>query len=311
MPSIRTLSLAAVGAALLLAPGASAQRSLDAWNLDEGLALRGYDPVAYFPEGGGVAAKGSAARSLTHEGVTYHFGSDANRSLFEKDPDRYEPAYGAWCAWAMAHDSLVDPDPEAYTILNDTLFVFVNDEKRDDWLKNVEDFLPRADQHWLDRSGFDESKRIGDLPPRDPSGYNREGGVSIEGYDPVAYFAEGGGKPTKGEKRRAFTFRGVTYRFDSQRNLERFKTNPDRYEPAYGAWCAWAMSQGSLAEVDPKSFEIRNGRLLLFYKGLFNNTREKWNDSDDQDALADRADRNWRDRSGEPPRINPVLRKRD
>jgi YHS domain-containing protein len=72
------------------------------WNLgDQRLAIEGYDAVAYFPEGGGQPKSGDAALQVEHGGVLYRFATAAHRDLFLKDPARYEPAFGGWCAYAM------------------------------------------------------------------------------------------------------------------------------------------------------------------------------------------------------------------
>lgn len=121
---------------------------------------------------------------------------------------------------------------------------------------------------------------------------------AISGYDPVAYFGEpgateGSGTPTKGDKKFAYRYRGVTYWFASQKNLDAFKKDPRKYEPAYGGWCAYAMgATGEKVEIDPKSFKITGGRLYLFYKDFFNDTRAKW--SKDEKSLNSKADANWK-----------------
>jgi YHS domain-containing protein len=101
-------------------------------------------------------------------------------------------------------------------------------------------------------------------------------GLALAGYDPVAYFPEGGGKATKGSAAIALTQGGVTWRFASEANRELFKATPKRFEPAYGGWCAWAMVEGKQVEVDPTSFLIEDGHLFVFYDGLFADTRKKW-----------------------------------
>lgn len=126
-------------------------------------------------------------------------------------------------------------------------------------------------------------------------------GLAIRGYDPVAYFPEGGGEPKKGKESITLDYRGVTYRFATEANREAFKRNPKRYEPAYGGWCAWAMADGNRADVDPKSFIVKDGRLFLFFDGFFNDTRAKWRKRD-HDQQASRADAEWLEQSGEEPR---------
>ena len=120
--------------------------------------------------------------------------------------------------------------------------------------------------------------------------------IGVSAYDPVSYFPEGGGKPQKGLIRLSFPYRDVTYRFASQENLERFKKDPEKYLPAYGGWCAWAMGElGKRVDVDPESYEIRDGRLYLFYRDRELDTRALWQKN--PEGLRRKADANWqRDR---------------
>jgi YHS domain-containing protein len=138
--------------------------------------------------------------------------------------------------------------------------------------------------------------------PRDTSHYNLEKGApAIQGYDPVAYFPEGGGKAKKGTKEHAHVHREVTYWFASHENQRRFIENPDRYEPAYGGWCASAMADGGRkVEIDPKNFKVTNGRLFLFYKSLFQDAIDFWNK--DEPGHTREADTAWMKLTGEAPR---------
>lgn len=130
--------------------------------------------------------------------------------------------------------------------------------------------------------------------------------LAIDGYDPVAYFPEGGGRPTKGDAKFELAHRGATYRFASQKNLDAFKADPDKYEPAHGGWCSYAMGvTGEKVEVDPKSFVVDNNRLFLFYKDIINDTRSKF--LKDKANLLSKADANWKKSTGEDARTSPTL----
>jgi hypothetical protein len=116
--------------------------------------------------------------------------------------------------------------------------------------------------------------------------------IGVAGYDPVSYFPEGGGKPQKGLISLSYQYDGVTYRFATEEDREKFKANPATYIPAYGGWCAWAVGElGKRVDVDPLSFEIRNGRLLLFYRDPKLDTRALWLKK--PDAITAKADANW------------------
>lgn len=120
--------------------------------------------------------------------------------------------------------------------------------------------------------------------------FNLEKGVALEGYDPVSYFNN---KPEEGSKQFILTQNGVTYRFVSQANLTRFKAEPEKYEPAYGGWCAYAMGEnGEKVEVDPETYKIIGGKLYLFYNSWGNNTLKTWNKN--EAPLKAKADQNWK-----------------
>ena len=125
--------------------------------------------------------------------------------------------------------------------------------------------------------------------------------LAIEGYDPVAYFPEGGGAPKEGSKDITTTYQGVTYRFATAANRDAFLQDPAKYEPAHGGWCSWAMKDGEKVEVDPKTFIVKDGRLFLFYNGTWANTRSKWLKLDHATEAA-QADSQWKKLSGEDAR---------
>jgi len=112
---------------------------------------------------------------------------------------------------------------------------------------------------------------------RDVSHFNLDKNkLALSGYDPVAYFTEGGGKATKGSDKITTTYKGVVYRFATEEHKALFLKTPDKFEPAYGGWCAYAMAEGEKVEIDPESFVVTDGKLYVFYKSFFNDTRSKW-----------------------------------
>ncbi len=114
--------------------------------------------------------------------------------------------------------------------------------------------------------------------------------LGIKGYDPVAYFTDG--KAKEGKESFAASYQGINYYFVSAANRDLFKTNPAKYEPQYGGWCAYAMgNDGSKVEVDPETFKITNGKLYLFYNKFFTNTKKSWDK--DEARLMKNADANW------------------
>ncbi|MBG9377026.1 YHS domain-containing protein [Panacibacter sp. DH6] len=120
------------------------------FNLEKGLAIQGYDPVAYFTEH--KAVEGSKKFSAVYDGVTYYFSSAANKELFTKNPSRFEPQYGGWCAYAMGHDGTkVEVDPETFKIINDKLYLFYNkyfNNTLKSWNKDESNLKSHADANW-------------------------------------------------------------------------------------------------------------------------------------------------------------------
>jgi hypothetical protein len=128
--------------------GTGARKS--AFNLENGVALKGYDPVAYFTRH--KAIKGKKEIFAVNDGITYQFESEANKQLYLKTPDAYEPAYGGWCAYAMGDTGeKVDIDPETFKVDGGRLFVFYNrffNNTLPKWNKDEENLRRKADQNW-------------------------------------------------------------------------------------------------------------------------------------------------------------------
>ena len=119
------------------------------YNLEKGLAIQGYDPVAYFTEK--KAVEGKKEITSKHNGATYYFSSAKNKTLFDKEPTKYEPAYGGYCAYAMAFGDKVKIDPETFKIKNDRLFLFYNfrfNNTLKDWNKDEANLFKKAEREW-------------------------------------------------------------------------------------------------------------------------------------------------------------------
>ncbi|HEV8287229.1 MAG TPA: YHS domain-containing (seleno)protein [Chitinophagaceae bacterium] len=120
------------------------------YNLDNGIAINGYDPVAYFKQGKPV--KGKREFAVFVQGVTYYFNSLENKEEFKKNPAKYEPQYGGWCAYAMGKDgSKVEVDPETFKIIDGKLFLYYNkffNNTLKSWNKNEANLKAKADLNW-------------------------------------------------------------------------------------------------------------------------------------------------------------------
>ena len=120
------------------------------FNLDDGLAIEGYDPVAYITQQ--KAIKGKKDLAYTQQGVTYYFSSATNKELFVKDPKKYEPQYGGWCAYAMGETGeKVEIDPETFKVIDGKLYLFYNslfNNTLPKWNKDESKLKPKADNNW-------------------------------------------------------------------------------------------------------------------------------------------------------------------
>lgn len=111
-------------------------------------------------------------------------------------------------------------------------------------------------------------------------------GGAIRGYDPVAYHAEG--KPVAGKRAHRVEWKGATWSFASAENKALFEGDPEKYAPRYGGYCAWAVSQGYTASIDPDAWSIVDGKLYLNYSlGV----RDQW--SQDIPGNIAKGDVNW------------------
>lgn len=121
------------------------------FNLNEaGVAINGYDPVAYFTHG--KAIKGNKENAVAYEGVVYYFSSAVNKDEFKKSPAKYEPNYGGWCAYAMgAKGEKVEIDPKTFKIVDGHLNLFYNkffNNTLTEWNKDEANLRKKADANW-------------------------------------------------------------------------------------------------------------------------------------------------------------------
>jgi YHS domain-containing protein len=120
------------------------------FNIEDGIAIKGYDPVAYFTQN--EAIKGKKELAVSYQGILYYFSSSQNKELFKAAPFKYEPEYGGWCSYAMGNSGeKVSIDPETFKIVNGKLYLFYNrffTNTLKDWNKNEAALKKSADLNW-------------------------------------------------------------------------------------------------------------------------------------------------------------------
>jgi len=253
-----------VSAATLLrlsaAPAQEAAHKVLVLKTRAGVAVQGYDTVAYFTDL--RALKGDPKFQSQYEGAKYFFASADHKALFDASIDRLSPI-----------------SPEWFQVLDGKLVLQHNQKAYEKFNANLKDNLRKADENWpglVARNGSGGQTLV----------FTDRKGVALEGYDPVAYFTAG--QPVKGDPQIEATFDGALYHFVSQEHRETFERNPSKYAPAYGGFCGYAASIGKVRPANPLLWSIVDGQLIVQHtKGA----AELW----DKDVAGNKskADKNW------------------
>ena len=141
---LMTALAALLGWALLGVAGAGGPLNKDSDNI----AIKGYDTVAYFTEG--QAVKGDSELELSWRNARWLFANERHRAMFAEAPERYAPQFGGLCAGAVIRGVVVKADPEAWTIVDGKLYMKVSKASRDEWRKNAEENIRKADEAWAE-----------------------------------------------------------------------------------------------------------------------------------------------------------------
>ncbi|OXA81326.1 YHS domain-containing protein [Flavobacterium aquidurense] len=125
-------------------------KRISQYNLENKVAILGYDPVGYFVQG--KAMRGKKEISTAYQGVIYIFSSNENKETFLKNPSKYEPQYGGWCAYAMGSaGEKVEINPETFKIIDGKLYLFYNayfNNTLKSWNKDEANLKVKADNNW-------------------------------------------------------------------------------------------------------------------------------------------------------------------
>ena len=111
-----------------------------------GLAIKGYDPVAYFVDG--QAVKGEKAYRYEWQGATWRFSSEEHKKRFIEDPEKYAPQYGGYCAWSVSQGGKVTIDPKMWKIVDGKLYLNFNSKVQEKWLEKMDYWIGQANDVW-------------------------------------------------------------------------------------------------------------------------------------------------------------------
>jgi YHS domain-containing protein len=149
LSSLTIFAAAALAAGALIAPAAHAIVSDSTSEIDTdttGLAMQGYDAVAYFTDG--QPKKGSAQFKIEHDGATYYFVSAAHLQMFKDNPAAYLPQYGGFCAMGTALSHKLEGDPNVWRIVDQKLYLNVNPDVAERWKKDIPGNIVKANDNW-------------------------------------------------------------------------------------------------------------------------------------------------------------------
>jgi hypothetical protein len=138
-----SVMVVALGVGGALTVGDTAPQAI---NNEDGVAVQGYDVVAYFTQN--AAVKGSP--SFTHEwnGVRWQFADAANRDAFARTPAKHAPAFGGYCAYGVSRGYAVDIDPHAFSVVDGTLYLNYSKRVQATWNEDRTGYIEKARQHW-------------------------------------------------------------------------------------------------------------------------------------------------------------------
>lgn len=142
-----TAGLATAGAVIGFSGGAAFAAKPEVFTgLVKGVAVGGYDPVAYFTMN--KAVEGSKEHTLSHNGAEWRFSSAENKALFMASPARYAPQYGGYCAYAVSYGGTAKGEPEVWRIVDDKLYLNFSKGVQKRWVKDIPGNIKKGDENW-------------------------------------------------------------------------------------------------------------------------------------------------------------------
>ena len=142
---IFALIIAPVSLTAVTAQNAFAQKAETYTSIRNNYGAGGFDVISFHQ---GSPTKGDVKITADHKGAQWRFISEANRDLFLEDPEKYAPAYGGYCAWAIANNKLAKGSPKHWSIVDEILYLNFNKSIKNKWLVDTEGFIEKADARW-------------------------------------------------------------------------------------------------------------------------------------------------------------------
>jgi YHS domain-containing protein len=146
MTTFRTIVRKLFGRSPVVQAGADVNTTHGLTLAGPGLALRGYDPVAYFTAGKPVI--GTATYTATYNGAAYQFATEAHLQAFKANPAQYVPQYGGFCAFGVAVGAKFDGDPELWRVEDGKLYLNLNPDIQEQWEKDIPGHIAKANTNW-------------------------------------------------------------------------------------------------------------------------------------------------------------------
>lgn len=142
---IFALIVAPLSLSALTAQNAYAQKDEIYTSIRNNFGAGGFDVISFYQ---GSPVKGDIKITADYKGAQWRFASEGHRDLFLTDPEKYTPAYGGYCAWAIAHNKLAKGSPKHWSIVDGVLYLNFNKSIKNKWITDTEGFVDKADAIW-------------------------------------------------------------------------------------------------------------------------------------------------------------------
>jgi hypothetical protein len=123
------------------------QGQSSSYTTQNGVAIKGYDAVAYFTDN--AAVLGVKQYSYIWQGAEWHFKNQAHLDAFKASPQKYAPQFGGYCAYGVSQNHKAPTEPTAFTIIDGKLYLNYNDKVKETWRKDTKNNIEKAQTNWV------------------------------------------------------------------------------------------------------------------------------------------------------------------